>query len=322
MSTFDRNSLSWAGCGKTALVLLPCSGREETDARGDALVKDFTASGGVEFILHAASLCPSMRDPGEALGLDALSELIGEAGDPGDCSGLYELAGRDEIGTVVLPPVASAAAGLMEDFALQHPRLLFCCEVLPENGAQAGGGEGSILRLPLPNLASLEMQTPGKPAAACLAGYLEARDFFPLRTPSALARPNLAIRSGIGTEDDSFPFPGELRALVTWRRRQGLRRSLESGTRWTVFEYASGALLRRVEREARAFLHSLAVDGFLPFRNGFELKVSMEGERQGAVEGFERRLSIGVRTRLDSCDGVEVEQVLPAAGVVLEESIS
>ena len=48
----------------------------------------------------------------------------------------------------------------------------------------------------------------------------------------------------------------------------------------------------------------------------------MEGERQGAVEGFERRLSIGVRTRLDSCDGVEVEQVLPAAGVVLEESIS
>lgn len=320
MSTLDQNSLEWIGCGKTALLALPGSGREGTGPQEDALVNDFTASGGVEFILETGSISPAVRGCGEVPGLDTLSELIGEAGDPGDCSGLYELAGRDEIGTVVLPPVAAEAAGLLEDFALQHPRLLFCCQVPAEAGLNADGRERAGLRRPLPNLAILETRLPGNSSAAALAGYLEARDFFPLRTPSALDRSNLAIRSGAGREEDSFPFPGELRALVTWRRRQGLRRSLEAGTRWAVFEYASSALLRRVERQTRAFLHSLAVDGFLPFRNGFELKVSMEGRQQGDTDGFDRRLSIGVRTRFDARDGVEVEQVLPAASVVVEES--
>jgi len=322
MSTCDQNSLRWVGCGKTALVSLRAPALEDTAAQEAGLVKDFTAGGGVEFILEPLSLSAGDGYLDGVLGQDALAQLVGEPGDPGDCSGLYELAGRDEVGTVVLPPVSSAAIGLLEDFALQHPRLLLCCQIAGGSGQQAGGGAEVSLRRPLPNLAVLELQAPGKPSAAHLAGCLEARDFFPLRTPSALQRSSMAIRSGIGGEGELLPFPGELRALVTWRRRQGLRRSLELGTRWTVFEYASEALLRRVERQARAFFHSLAVDGFLPFRKGFELKVSLAGDPQDGTEGFERRLSIGVRTRLDTCDGVEVEQLLPAGRVVLEESVS
>ena len=322
MSNCDQNSLSWIGCGKTALVLLQAAALEDTAVQEAGLVKDFTAGGGLEFILEPLLLSVEDGCRDGVLGQDALAQLLGEPGDPGDCSGLYDLAGRDEVGTVVLPPVSPAAISLLEDFALQHPRLLLCCQVAEEGGQQAGGEAGARLRRPLPNLAVLELQVPGQPSAAHLAGCLEARDFFPLRTPSALQRSSLAIRSGIGGEGELLPFPGELRALVTWRRRQGLRRSLELGTRWTVFEYASETLLRRVERQARAFFHSLAVDGFLPFRKGFELKVSLAGDPQDGTEGFERRLSIGVRTRLDTCDGVEVEQLLPAGSVVLEESLS
>ena len=322
MSTCDQSSLSWAGCGKTVMVSLQAPALEETAAQEDRLVKDFTAGGGVEFLLESIFLSAEDGYRAGVLGQDALSQLVGEPGDPGDCSGLHELAGRDEVGTVVLPPVSSSAIGLLEDFALQHPGLLFCCQVEGDSGQQAGGTAGTSLRRPLPNLAVLQMPVIGEPSAAHLAGCLEARDFFPLRTPSALERSHLAIRSGIGGEGELLPFPGELRALVTWRRRAGLRRSLEIGTRWIVFEYASEALLRRVERQARAFLHSLAVDGFLPFRKGFELKVALVGETQDGTEGFERKLSIGVRTRLDTCDGVEVEQLLPVGSVVLEESLS
>lgn len=322
MSNCDQSSLSWIGCGKTALVSLQAPSLEDTAVQEAGLVKDFTAGGGLEFILAPLLLSAEDGYRDGVLGQDALAQLLGEPGDPGDCSGLYELAGRDEVGTVVLPPVSPAAIGLLEDFALQHPGLLLCCQVAGGDGQQAAGEAGARLGRPLPNLAVLELQVPGQPSAAHLAGCLEARDFFPLRTPSALQRSSLAIRSGIGGEGELLPFPGELRALATWRRRQGLRRSLELGTRWTVFEYASETLLRRVERQARAFFHSLAVDGFLPFRKGFELKVSLAGDPQDGTEGFERRLSIGVRTRLDTCDGVEVEQLLPADSVVLEESLS
>ena len=322
MPISHQGSLAWTGCGKTAMVLLSAPGLEETAAQEKALVEDFTASGGLEFLLEPLSLSPEAGCRDGVLGQEALSQLVGEPGGPGECSGLYELAARDEVGTVVLPPVRPEAIGLHEDFALQHPMLLLCCEVVGESGQQAGGESGDCLWRPLPNLAVLEAKVPGKPSAACLAGCLEARDFFPLRTPSVLQRSSLAIRSGIGGEGELLPFPDELRALVAWRRRQGLRRSLETGTRWTVFEYASEVLLRKVEREVRAFLHSLAVDGFLPFRRGFELKVSLVGDPVDGTEGFERRLSIGVRTRLDTCDGVEVEQLLPAGSAVLEEPVS
>ena len=129
MSTCDQNSLRWVGCGKTALVSLRAPALEDTAAQEAGLVKDFTAGGGVEFILEPLSLSAGDGYLDGVLGQDALAQLVGEPGDPGNCSGLYELAGRDEVGTVVLPPVSSAAIGLLEDFALQHPRLLLCCQV-------------------------------------------------------------------------------------------------------------------------------------------------------------------------------------------------
>ena len=122
MSIIERSSLRWVGCGKTALL-------GWTDSARDVLVEVFTANGGADYLLESAPPLEERSDGGDALGWDSLSFLMGEDGGPGERSGLYKLAERENLGTLVLPPVAPGAAGLLEDFALQHPRLLVCCPV-------------------------------------------------------------------------------------------------------------------------------------------------------------------------------------------------
>src|SRR5262249_50933502 len=51
--------------------------------------------------------------------------------------------------------------------------------------------------------------------------------------------------------------------LEAWRRWEGLRRSIDFGTRWTVFEVHHPLLWGRVEREVKAFLYRLQRLGFL-----------------------------------------------------------
>ena len=77
-------------------------------------------------------------------------------------------------------------------------------------------------------------------------------------------------------------------------------------------------MARRLERELRAFLHSLVIDGFLPFRNGFELEVKLQGSQLPGQDTPERRLSVEVRTSLDPGAGVSVERVINPSRSKLE----
>ena len=77
-------------------------------------------------------------------------------------------------------------------------------------------------------------------------------------------------------------------------------------------------MARRLERELRAFLHSLVIDGFLPFRNGFELEVRWQGSQLPGQDAPERRLSIEVRTSLDPGAGVSVERVIHPSRSTIE----
>jgi hypothetical protein len=52
------------------------------------------------------------------------------------------------------------------------------------------------------------------------------------------------------------------RTLRRWLRREGLRRSLDAGTRWVLLEVLDPFLPGRVEREVRAFLLRLFHAGF------------------------------------------------------------
>jgi hypothetical protein len=262
------------------------------------MVREFTGNGGADYLLEIVS------GLGEGvLELEAMEKILGEDGGPGERTGLYELAGSGEAGTLVLPPAGSAVIPLLESFALRHPQVLLCCEI-PADREDAG-----LLR-PLPNLALLGGVPVDGQGAAALAGQLCARDFFPLRTPTSIERPALGLCAAAGKQENRLLSPSALRSLASWRRWQGLYRSLDDGSRWAVFEFASKSMARRLERELRAFLHSLVIDGFLPFRNGFELEVKLEESRLPGQDASEHRLSVEVRTSLDPGAGVSVERVI------------
>ena len=67
-----------------------------------------------------------------------------------------------------------------------------------------------------------------------------------------------------------------LASLREWRRYSGIRRSIDYGSRWVLFEPNHPILLRRVEREARGFLHSLVKRGVLAPGRASEIEVRCE----------------------------------------------
>ena len=298
MPSSEIFSPGWVGCGKTALVVVDDSLGQGEGSPADSVVREFTGNGGADYLLEIVS------GLGEgALELEAMDRIMGEDGGPGERTGLYELAGSGEAGTLVLPSAGSAVIPLLERFALRHPQVLLCCEISSDRE------EAGLLR-PLPNLALLSGGSVDGQGAAALAGQLCDRDFFPLRTPTSIERPGLGLCGVAGMEENGLFSRSALRSLASWRRWQGLYRSLDDGSRWAVFELASKAMARRLERELRAFLHSLVIDGFLPFRNGFELEVKLQGSKLAGRDVPERRLSVEVRTSLDPGAGVSVERVI------------
>ena len=312
MPSSEIFSPGWVGCGKTALVVVDDSLGQGEGSPADSVVREFTGNGGADYLLEIVS------GLGEgALELEAMDRIMGEDGGPGERTGLYELAGSGETGTLVLPSASSAAIPLLERFALRHPQVLLCCEISSDR-------EDAGLLRPLPNLALLSGGSVDGQGAAALAGQLCARDFFPLRTPTSIERPGLGLCGVAGMEENSLFSRSALRSLASWRRWQGLYRSLDDGSRWAVFELASKAMARRLERELRAFLHSLVIDGFLPFRNGFELEVKLQGSKLAGRDVPERRLSVEVRTSLDPGAGVSVERVInpSSSNIELEGTVA
>jgi hypothetical protein len=125
----------------------------------------------------------------------------------------------------------------------------------------------------------LPRSSPGLPLAAALgglAGFLEASDFAlderfrPLQAPGA--PPWL-------TEPDR-------RFLTWWRRREGLRRSLDLGTRWTFLEPEGPLLGPRVQREVSAFLRRLEGYGLLegaPGEQSFDVECGWPAGGPGRI---------------------------------------
>ena len=298
MSSSKIFSPGWVGCGKTVLVVVDDSLEQGEGSPAGSMVREFTGNGGADYLLEIVS------GLGEGvLELEAMEKILGEDGGPGERTGLYELAGNGEAGTLVLPPAGAAVIPLLERFALRHPQILLCCEIFADR-------EDAGLLRPLPNLALLSGVPVDGQGAAALAGQLCARDFFPLRTPTSIERPGPGVCAAAGKQENRLFAQPALCSLASWRRWQGLYRSLDDGSRWAVFEFASKSMARRLERELRAFLHSLVIDGFLPFRNGFELEVKLEGSQLPGQDASEHRLSVEVRTSLDPGAGVSVERVI------------
>jgi hypothetical protein len=193
---------------------------------------------------------------------------------------LAALADRDDAGTIVL---LGDAAGQARELALETAARRDDIYILIEGR----GGDAPSLVPARENAATMRFP-PGYADAlrdiGLLAASLRAGDFseeMPFLHRSA--------RRGAGAD----PLPGvstrDREAIRLWRRREGLRRSLDRGTRWALLEANRPFLRRRIEREVTAFLRRMEDLGLLDRGVGFSVECSRGG---GAAESGRIELDV------------------------------
>jgi hypothetical protein len=251
---------------------------------------------------------------------DPLSAWIGEDGGPGRRTGVHALSEIDEVGSIVLPPSRSPRRReLLLDLASRRPDHFFFLEEAGVDGPDSSREQpsGAPARGPLPRDAFLgenvfvlqRQETPRREDAGlgALLGFLEATGFKE-EAPSRRLQPGRSGGSEAGLPGSGAPpwlsKAGALR-LEAWRRWAGLRRSIDIGTRWTVFEVNHPLLWGRVEREVRAFLLRLErlglVEGALDGEGsdaGREVECGPWDGRGSKSDGLGGRIRIRVRARL------------------------
>ena len=243
-------------------------------------------------------------------GLWSEAELLHQLGvdeGPGARSGLSALAELDDVGAVVVPPLAPGCLSRLLPCALAQPAVFWFVEQVER---ELGPGEASWSR-PIDNVlllsrgADMQESDPAAtdsaesrvPSAAGLAGWLETVDHVPKRLPSAVGS-----RSMRGSSLDlpgqraerTLPPTALLRDLHADRIWSALVRSIDRGTRWVAFEPLTPGFERRVERQIESFFHDLSFDGVLVERGPQAWSVRAEAlADQDAV-----RLWISVCARL------------------------
>ena len=109
-------------------------------------------------------------------------------------------------------------------------------------------------------------------------------------TPNALALKTLAGGAGDGVDS----------ALLTARRRSLLiESSIERGTRWAVFEAGDAAVWRKLERQVRTFLQSLAAAGLFgdgPAGDAFHVVCDERINTEEDVEAGRVNFLVGLRS--------------------------
>jgi len=260
-------TIGWVGPGLTAFVgsagesrigrALSVEGMEgfgKTFGKGGdaefhlALQAYFAAGGGPCLVLN---LPPPASFPPES----RAARWMGEDGGPGYRSGVFSLLDREEVGTIAAPGLRDP--GLRHRLMGLQEKWVGCFIVLD------APPEGVAEDLPLSDRGALAPnRTTGSevsrvPPSAIFLAELEASDF-------RVERPQQALRAlaGGGHPTLGSRFP----SAEVWRIWEGLRRSVDHGTRWVVFEPNREFLWRRVEREVRAFLERLHQLGLLEGR--------------------------------------------------------
>jgi hypothetical protein len=228
--------------------------------------------------------------------------LLGDDGGPGYRSGLQSVADLECAGILAAPgghrdEVHDALIGL----ALRQPSLFVVLESGAEEPLRRGLAESlDRLRAESERLGRGDPRErigwapaargPGALSLGARLGLLAGAD-HPFDAASAARR--------LPAEVDIPTIGGGLASLRAWRRWEGLRRSLDLGSRWVLFEAHHPALAARLAREARAFLLRLLDAGFFAARapeEAFEvrcLESSLEPSR-----GLTAKLSLEVAVRL------------------------
>ncbi len=302
MSTASRiasgglhGGITWVGPGRTAFAVPVALGAtrvpsecEDSSAISECLGAGFDSPRAQAlhdfFAVRGASVRRDCPDSGCLILTDERlydASWIGEDAGPGSCTGIHNLAEIDDVGTIVLcaPGTGSGLARREEavvDLAARRGELLFLLEKSQGGGMASGRGPIDLI---FPNVAVIDSR---RTSIGALAGFLEASDWAPevtyrtcpAKLPAGLER-------------------GDVAPLQAWRRRAGLRRSVDLGTRWIVFELGHPILWRSIERDVSAFLYRLKRLGFFT-----GLKFCSEDCRVECVPNVDSRAEANDSSRL------------------------
>lgn len=329
-------TIEWVGAGRPAFLGNAGAGPESRpvevlgpgefrSAFGDGVTGDPAFRQSVEdYFAHGGCACHVVHLPG----VDRLPEdraaalLLGEDGGPGYRTGLHGLSDVADVGVISAPGLVSArcrevlveygkrrssrAVVLEADLGTRPPdALLRRASAAPKAPDWGTGvrlidrlvwlphierGAGTVLsRLPAgPSLALLERQE-RQPVVGSGPAVPIHRDPAPALAEGLVA----AIAAGLPTVGERF---GSLRL---WRLWEGIRRSIDAGTRWVLFELQDEFLSARVEREVSGFLYRLEEAGVLDrARSGRAFDVRCELTVQEKNDGPLGKMAIRVRLRL------------------------
>ena len=250
--------ITWAGPGRTAFAVPVALGASRVP-------RECESAAGIAECLGAGADSPraqALRDffasaGDRAVGTFVLSDerlydasWIGEDAGPGSRTGVHALAELDDVGVIVVcaPDSSSGLARREEavvDLAARRHDQLF---LLERSGGGGSARSGQTVEFIFPNVAVVDAR---RTSIGSVAGYLEASDW---RDHVAYRTASLEMPTGLAAEGAA--------TLEAWRRRAGLRRSIDLGTRWMVFELSHPLLWKGVERDVSAFLHRLEKLGF------------------------------------------------------------
>ncbi len=326
-STPLSSTLRWVGPGRTAFAGAAGKDRrgesstaasaEETLGRfgdgGDpsfltALRDYFDGGGGPCTVLNLASP--------ESLAADRRAALwVGEDGGAGLRAGVWSLCDDEDVGTIAAPGLRdlSVRRALVALARVREDRFVVL-DSLPD---------GETEELPPADRAAVvrgwrrdEEGIAVPPCGAAMAGF-ERSDFREDRPQDAL-RALLGtgfldaghLGSGHPTLHSAPDAAGRFASVEAWRAWEGLRRSLDRGTRWVVFEVAGEFLRRRIERELAAFLARLHRLGLLRGRTpeeAFLVRTSWGESGPGGPVESSLVLDVEVRMAGGSRRGVEID---------------
>jgi len=291
--------------GEAADIAAPDAIRSTFGPGGDgaflrALAAYFAAGGGPCLVVNLPAP--------DSLPEEERSSWLGEDGGPGYRTGLWALADHEEVGTIAAPGLLAPdlRRALLSALASRED-LFVILDELPAGDAE------ELPAAPRVALASGPVNGPEGPVppSGPLLALLESRDFREDRPEAALK----ALRGPGHPPLAGSPYS----SVESWRAWEGLRRSIDLGTRWVLFEQHGEFLERRLEREVGAFLARLHRLGLFEGRtpdDAFRVS-SLPGPHSRRGEArlllrVEVRMCGGGRRRLDL--GAQSEPAAPESG--------